>query len=1090
MSQGVQPLLAKGALRAKDRSRFPSWLGAKPDGSGQSTPPTTSPPNTSLQVDGVVHDPRIPSAPSVSIQPNPTQKEDPAPLDRSGRLTNLVGSFYKKDDKEKDKEEEAVIQLGGVGADRQQSHQISDLFASLLQKRDEKGEDKEKKSGDDDSDHSLPDDKEDGVSLVKDISEQLRGWQTNREKDEDLKARIRAKQASLSHRTEEEIPVLSILQYLVREIKKMRLYRTLPIYLLFMISLVTVSALTRFEGTKGTVYHHNLGVRRRLLADKASSGNGDDLFFLIDSRQRYYDWLQAAVEKVWDDIALTAASQQQSNNINLGYLFLRQWRVLSESGCVHTQALRALSPKARQFAATCVPAYSSSLLSSASFGIGNVYQSNQDIPFPFSAIGVDGALYTYDELGECFTVLFDYSQQKIQILSEVAGLQQNNFIDEQTRALSVGMITFNQADSTFIYVDLVVEVTESGIWLQALRSTAFSLFSLDTAKDYFILILDILILLFLVRDAIFLVVSVKQEQELNLQGYFTIGNWNTFIFVFLLTSGFYYYYRIRLWVASFGLGEDYFLEKNADYGGDSEKAMMQYLCDYSVLYHRCFTFLSATMCMSWLRLFSFVQYNERVTTFTDSVKLALTPLVSLGMIFLIVLLGFSLGGHVLYGHEIDAFRDVLKTSGTLSRALVDGSIEDYAQMAHIHEFFSAVYFTAFFIFTWILILNMVIAVLVVTYSAIQEQRTEESRWDIMVLMGELKRWWLKLRSKHLYYLVEEDDVDYGREENYLSSRVQAVLILKEWFFSDDTAPEYISAEALRDRIGGPDGVLCTASLDQIFRKASRKQAIRSHAIRIGERWASQVTSRTRGIETSLSKLQSYPLDKIDVIAGSIKSMEKTMEKTADTVTDLRKNTESLAKELKEVRAATSSTSQAMQTQYGTEVQRLQTELRSLDDKNRRLKRRPAPSPYDYPYSNPSYATTPIHGLSTPPAKTALLGSPLEGPDTPRTASRTSSKRKSSKKKSKKSSKKKRSKSKKGKKKAKGGGDATWSLGGPLEAHDLSSSQLDAVTHVSSNASQPFLMDPGLGWEDDAAVVAPPVTPNPLLGHPVEGGVAL
>ena len=151
-------------------------------------------------------------------------------------------------------------------------------------------------------------------------------------------------------------------------------------------------------------------------------------------------------------------------------------------------------------------------------------------------------------MGAAFSLMLKYGDTNAQILQTLSDLKSNNWVDKQTRAISIGIVTFNQPDSIFVHSELSVEITESGVWLPSLGSKAFTLFTLVDVRDYVVLVIDGLIFLWVVRDLVYLFINIKQEQELTLAGYRTFGNWNIFVIVLEIAFGFFFYYRINLWL--------------------------------------------------------------------------------------------------------------------------------------------------------------------------------------------------------------------------------------------------------------------------------------------------------------------------------------------------------------------------------------------------------------------------------------------------------------------------------------------------------------------------------------------------------------
>eukprot|EP01059_Diplonema_ambulator_P014537 TRINITY_DN25450_c0_g1_i1.p1 TRINITY_DN25450_c0_g1~~TRINITY_DN25450_c0_g1_i1.p1 ORF type:complete len:894 (+),score=126.94 TRINITY_DN25450_c0_g1_i1:386-2683(+) len=644
--------------------------------------------------------------------------------------------------------------------------------------------------------------------------------------------------------------------------------------------------MTRFEGFDSKMYFRTLGMKKLLYADDTDPLSNS--FTLINDAASFYTWLSSTVPRVWPTTP---------TNIMLGYMHLRQWRI-SQTSCHTGASLNALSPSARSLTTSCYPSYSSSQLSTDPYGPSLQWKANKDVPNSLDSVAVDGLLHNYVELGSAFSLLYRYADPIGPVQAGVDALQGLGWIDVQTRAVAIGLVAYNQPDATFVHLELCVEITESGVWLPSTRSKAFTFFSLEGVNDYTVMVLDSLMLLWVLKELISVVIAIKQQQELNLKGYFTLGGWNMFILLTLGVFGYYLYLRVILWTTGLSITQSYYADRSTDFGGDADKTMQELLTTYGDTYTSCFNTLAVLTALSFLRLFQFIQYNRRVSMLTETVKVSLTNIISLGIIFIIVLAGYAVWGHMLYGHHIEGFRDLVRAAGTLLRALVLGTLAEYREMSDIFSVWTAVYFTTYFILSWLLILNAVLAVVTGGFMMVQEHCFGDTgRWSPISLFKESKKWWLKIRNKHLTYMADADHEDYTREEKYLESRMMSFVILKEWYYSDQSTPEYISKSKLTELLGGPDGVLCESSIDHLYRKAGRKQAMGTHAIRLGERWASQIQSRTRAMEGILSKLQSYPLDKIQAISGVVEAMDNKVEKTKGTLDEVHRNTGYLVKDV-------------------------------------------------------------------------------------------------------------------------------------------------------------------------------------------------
>ena len=128
------------------------------------------------------------------------------------------------------------------------------------------------------------------------IADNLREWKSDLEKsrneEEEFRQKIRAKKATLDKRLlEDEISVISLIQYLAKEIKKFRQYRTLPLYILFLIVFIISLSLTRFEGLDSKLYFRSLAIKKTLSADITDHTRINTKFLDIYDNESFYAWM-------------------------------------------------------------------------------------------------------------------------------------------------------------------------------------------------------------------------------------------------------------------------------------------------------------------------------------------------------------------------------------------------------------------------------------------------------------------------------------------------------------------------------------------------------------------------------------------------------------------------------------------------------------------------------------------------------------------------------------------------------------------------------------------------------------------------------
>eukprot|EP01065_Artemidia_motanka_P007775 TRINITY_DN13890_c0_g1_i2.p1 TRINITY_DN13890_c0_g1~~TRINITY_DN13890_c0_g1_i2.p1 ORF type:complete len:1171 (+),score=195.31 TRINITY_DN13890_c0_g1_i2:79-3513(+) len=795
---------------------------------------------------------------------------------------------------------------------------------------------------------------EDGEGGGEGIRGHFRAWQADRErhKEEELEfaRKLKEKQRKLerSH-LEEEISVLAILGYLCKDVRKTRLYRSLPWYILFMAVFIALMVLSRFESRDAQLYYRNTAMKRLLLADDNSGDSGAGLFLRIQSEAAFWTWLRGTqrdpntvgvVDTLWGDRAF-------SHNTPLAFLVLRQWRVKPES-CDGSGKLNHIAPQWRpQLPTNCYSHYHSGARSSQPYGgpVGQEkYFAVEQTAGAMRSVSVEGLIGSYDDLGSAFMTLLPIQSPKVDIDAAVLDMENSDWIDEQTRAIAVGLVTFNQPDGIFVYAELTAEVTESGVWIASVRSRPFAVLSLSDGIGIAIFALDCLILLWIVKDTVFLVVSIKRESQFALTGFIgSVSGWNVFYAIIQAASVTLYYYRVQLWVKGLSIGSTYYQDNAGDYAGAADpelNLMYQTLVEYSDVYTKSFNVMSVLLPMCWLRIFSFVQYNARLNALTETAKMALAPLISLGIIFVIVWLGFTMGGHILYGYDVSEFQSVLRTAGHLLRVLVAGEIEEYQQYRRIHSLWTACFFIFWFVLGWLLILNVVLAIITGSYTMVQDLNTKTLSWNPVTVFKDARHWCLKMGSKAADPSPDSSDAGMGGEEgfteNYLAARVRAYDILKRWFVEDVSSPEFITHAKLTEFLGGRDGVMSQKTIDRLFMKASLEVSAGTHTIRVGERWAEQMKVRLRVMEQQLVRVlaSQHILERLSQMSQMLSNVTEKVDTQGQTLTEVTKKSGSMCKDIDRVHAVASDSHRMLESQLLQEIRRMQSGIAGLEGTNR------------------------------------------------------------------------------------------------------------------------------------------------------------
>ena len=213
----------------------------------------------------------------------------------------------------------------------------------------------------------------------------------------------------------------------------------------------------------------------------------DGVFSSIVSGSDYYNG--AAPSKV-----LPPVDDKQSNRL-VGGLVFRTLRVQANAGC-------AVSAPFSTYYDTCYPGYSRTNEDTSPFG------SLFSLPFESDAVSgsTTGEAGKYSGNGQVFVLSTDRARAR----QDLTRLRGTDFVDSQTRMVSIDINVYNMNIEAFVAVRVVLEQTASSKWYakvehESLRYRDMKPFILSTTQDtsyVILLVLLILLVLYYVAEEI------------------------------------------------------------------------------------------------------------------------------------------------------------------------------------------------------------------------------------------------------------------------------------------------------------------------------------------------------------------------------------------------------------------------------------------------------------------------------------------------------------------------------------------------------------------------------------------------------------
>ena len=582
-------------------------------------------------------------------------------------------------------------------------------------------------------------------------------------------------------KSQRDISIGDLQKFLQKDVLKRRHYRILPSYVIFLTVLAIQVSIELLDSESAVTYIRDAGTRLELGALNPTlltndEGEEDALktpFSEISTYSSYWEWLENAVRQTWPagtlrqdkaswgpNMAWSGPTNQPVDEskvgIPIGLFVLRQFRVKVTS-CGYTEQ-RKMVNDTETIATECYAPYTRATASVEPYPKDNpLYLSNLDKPSGqyVDSIPIAGILGSYVTPEKAFTELLFVDQAHFpNITSHLLKLKTNAWIDQATRAVALETITYNQADSNFVFISLLVERTTTDNFVSSYKSIPFHHLAFFNFERYVVFCCDIFIVAYVLCDFTFLIFRLKYDKEL-LGPTAGFGLWGVFQCVMLCQFCLTYYYRIILWYQSWVIDDTYYSE---DYTREfldqetttldpitrfehSQELLAWYrLSRYAYNFDQWKTLSAGCIVFSNLRMFSFIQYNEGLNILTETIKTAIGDLIGVILLACIVVVGFGWTATFLYGDFIEDFRSFQLAVGSLTRTLVSGEVPQFDEMLVFYGWQTRLLVVIYYILASLILLNMVLGIITGAFSSVQDasQHQDQStfkQWLINLFGG-------------------------------------------------------------------------------------------------------------------------------------------------------------------------------------------------------------------------------------------------------------------------------------------------------------------------------------------------------------------
>ncbi|KAJ9451157.1 Location of vulva defective 1 [Diplonema papillatum] len=707
----------------------------------------------------------------------------------------------------------------------------------------------------------------------------------------------------------------TLIRLLTNDIKKAQSKRRLRWYFVFMVVMVLNMLLVGLNVIDGSQYYRSEGSKSDLRFNS---------FLEITSVADWWDIVVSELPALWQ------ADTVKSPNRPLGVLVIRQFRAIAQLD--RNREKRHLPPSiAGRMRATVYRRYAEERLSNKPFvplpavaaqplldaladSNKPPWEANNNLS-PGKRASADGmplrgSLASYTVPGYAYTLYFDISTRTAaEVLKEFEALRDLHWVDTATRAVFIELVSLNEAKKSFVVSSFVLELSPDGVVLPMTVNRPFTFHNFWDPVFYFVALCDVLMLAYTVWEFVDTVRGVMRNAfEAGETWWQQVSPWNivqvthTIVLVILFVS------RATLW--HYGLqmerGEAYYEEFRSKFGYDAEgdkRILFQVFSQYADLFEAALTHFAMANVIAWVRILGLLQYDDRFGVLAGTLRASASLLKAWFVTFVFIFIPHALAGNVLYGSTLRDLRSFAACTAYFLLMIARGEIDYWTEMDEMHPFWTPVFIISYLTLTWLLMLNMFLAIIIGTFQVVSKASPSSNRWNPRVLLWSFVSFMKEYKKQLFAFLLSAREARKKRRRTRAAG-VQIRKARNESVPAEDEGPDdeafgvseqYAAIERLREmqvvdlderkiplrcilltrescyaRLGG---IVPEQEVDKYYERAECEETAASSWKKVSQRWTQQTSKKVeyanvlipavRALETVLASLTMILLQLTD-----------------------------------------------------------------------------------------------------------------------------------------------------------------------------------------------------------------------------------
>ena len=304
------------------------------------------------------------------------------------------------------------------------------------------------------------------------------------------------------------------------------------------------------------------------------------------------------------------------------------------------------------------------------------------------------------------------------IISNLTLLEQNNWIDRQTRAVFVEFNTYNPNIKMFAYNYLLFEILPTGSIVTSYRFSPMSLFDDRTSLFSFGTICAIIYLVLI------FILTMKQIYRIKVEKWQYFKQMWTFIDLTLIAFS---YTSFAIWLYRIWEAQKIMTLLSSSTTNKTKFISLQMLAYWDDVLANMLAFCA---CMGSLKFFKILQFNHTIRIMMNSIKIGAAGMISFGAMFLLFALAWMQASYVIFNDQILTLSTFVKSAET-GFLLLLGKFQ-LSDMLRVSPTYSILYYVTFNTFMVMVMLNMFISIIT---DALGEAKLRDQDADPLDLEG-------------------------------------------------------------------------------------------------------------------------------------------------------------------------------------------------------------------------------------------------------------------------------------------------------------------------------------------------------------------